>query len=198
MHPDDEAEFAELLLSDSDVQFVDGPRWPTEVPRTTRSLAQLTGTYCIIWSSRDLPVLKAEFIPACNDWYCRTEYATIQFLRSSMQGPFIFEGRIAVATPEVGVLTDRAIRSIEERYNALRKFVRKRYSNGVATWCNPTLPRGAATAHGSPNPSLPDKQLWIGPVALQWLRADSGRRIKQFPQSKAEAALIPVEESALH
>ncbi len=97
MHADDEAVLVRELLRDPSVCFVDGPRWPAALPATTRDLAQV-GSYCIVWSTADLPVLASEYMPKCNDWYCRSEPATIQFLRSRGDPNSLSEGRLAIAT----------------------------------------------------------------------------------------------------
>ena len=97
MHPDDDAAIMAELLRDAAVLLVDGPRWKTATPPTTRNVSAV-GNYCIIWSPEDLPELAAEFIPTCNDWYCRAEYATIQFLRSKIIETVIHEGRLAIST----------------------------------------------------------------------------------------------------
>ena len=98
MHPDDEREFEQLLLADESIRFIEGPRWKTQTPLTSRSLAEIRDDYCIIWSPNDIAKLKAEYIPTCNDWYCRSEHATIRFWRSEIAGPVITEGRISVGT----------------------------------------------------------------------------------------------------
>ena len=86
MHPQDEHEFEQFALEDESIRFVDGPRWKTNSPPAFRRLSDLSGNYCIIWSNKDLPRLDADFIEPCNDWYCRSEYATIQFIRSELFG----------------------------------------------------------------------------------------------------------------
>src|SRR5262249_47706116 len=68
MHPEDEREVEQLLVSDESIRFIAGPRWKTETPETSRSLAEI-GYYCIIWSTSDIAKLKAEYIPSCDDWY---------------------------------------------------------------------------------------------------------------------------------
>jgi hypothetical protein len=54
MHPDDEREFEQLLLADESIRFIEGPRWKTETPLTSRSLADIHDNYRIIWSPNDI------------------------------------------------------------------------------------------------------------------------------------------------
>jgi hypothetical protein len=53
LHPDDESALVAELLRDPAVLFVDGPRWKTATPPTTRDVFAV-GSYCIIWSPEDL------------------------------------------------------------------------------------------------------------------------------------------------
>lgn len=189
MHPDDEREFEQLLLSDVSIRFIAGPRWKTETPQTTRSLANIGG-YCIVWSTRDIAKLKEEYIPACDDWYCQSEFATIQFLRSEVHESVLTEGRIAVSTVASGDFPAASVRSLDQRYEGLRKYFRKNYSNSIIQWRNPTVPYAPAGPNRSANPSKPDPQVWVGPHALLWLRESPDRRIKQIRQSVVEAVLV--------
>jgi hypothetical protein len=63
MHPTDEREFEQLLVSDNSIRFIAGPRWKTKTPRTSRSLSDIVDRYCIIWSTSDIATLKAEYVP---------------------------------------------------------------------------------------------------------------------------------------
>lgn len=190
MHPDDEREFEQLLVSDESLRFIAGPRWKTESPTTSRSLAEIAHNYCIIWSTSDIAKLKAEYIAPCDDWYCRSEYATIQFLRSAIDNALMTEGRIAVATTASSDFPASSVKSLEKRYDNLRKYFRKNYANGIVQWRNPTVPYAPAGPNRSANPSKPDPHLWIGPHALRWLRASADRRIKQMRLSIVEAVLV--------
>ncbi|MEM8672074.1 MAG: hypothetical protein AAGG48_31450 [Planctomycetota bacterium] len=184
MHPDDECEFASEILSDDSVQLIDGPRWKTKTPETFRTLSNI-GTYCVIWSTSDMPELTARYVETCDDWYCQSEYATIQFLRSELQDSILTEGSIAIAT-----LQDAPCeQSVEARYKTLRRFIKKRYTNSIVQWCNPQAPLAPARPKRSANPSKPDPQVWVGPHALQWLEADTTRRIKQHRSSIVEATV---------
>lgn len=99
MHPADEREFAAQVLADPAVLLIDGPRWQAAAPQTFRDLDAIRGNYCILWSPDDQAALQARYIAGCNDWYCESEYATVQFLRSEIFADgVLFEGRIAVAT----------------------------------------------------------------------------------------------------
>lgn len=187
MHEDDERAFERELLAEQGLQFVDGPRWPTSSPPTFRSLAALSGHYCILWDPADLAVLQAKHIEEIGDFYCRSEYATIQFLRSKNVAGVMTEGRIAVSTSDD--LSPVAAAAIDARYKRLRKYIQKNYENKVVRWCNPTLPLLPAGPKRSANPSEPDAQVWVGPRALDWLRQDESHRIKQFLQSTVEARL---------
>jgi hypothetical protein len=190
MHPADERDFEQLLISDESICFIAGPRWKTETPITSRSLADIDDDYCIIWSTSDIAKLKAEYIPTCDDWYCRCEYATIQFLRSEMDEALITEGRIAVSTAPRRDFPASSVKSLEKRYSNLRKYFRKHYSNSIIQWRNPTVSYAPAGPNRSANPSKPDPQVWVGPHALRWLRERPDRRIKQMRQSIVEAVLV--------
>jgi hypothetical protein len=130
MHPDDEAVLMSELLRDPAVLLVDGPRWKSAAPPTTRNVSAV-GYYCIIWSPEDLPNLPAEFIPSCNDWYCRGEHATIQFIRCIITGTVITEGRFAIATDQASATTAA---NVQRRYNLLRRWIKKTYVNSVVRW----------------------------------------------------------------
>jgi hypothetical protein len=185
MHPDDECPLVADLLRDPAVLLVDGPRWKAATPPITRDLSAV-GRYGIIWSPEDLPVLPAEFIPTCNDWYCRGEYATIQFLRSQVTGTVITEGRFAISTEAAQKITAA---NVERRYGVLRRAVQKTYTSSVVRWRNPNLLETAGTPSRSANPSKPDRSLWVGPVAMAWLAADAARRIKQAPRGLVEGTI---------
>ena len=124
MHPTDEREFENVLLCDSSIQFISGPRWKNEIPSTSRSLADID-SYCIVWSTSDTATLNADYIPSCNDWYCRSEYATIQFLRSEMDDLVITEGRIAVITNECEGFPLTSVKQLEKRFRKLRNFIKR-------------------------------------------------------------------------
>lgn len=190
MHPDDESEFAHLLVRDESIRFIAGPRWKTEAPISARSLTDIASNYCIIWSISDIPEMKAEYIPACNDWYCRSEYATIQLLRSEIDEIVITEGRIAVSTAPEHDFPASSVKNLEKRYSNLRKYIRTHYSNSIVQWRNPLAPYAPAGPNRSANPGKPDPQVWVGPHALRWLRERSDRKIKQMRQSIVEAVLI--------
>jgi hypothetical protein len=175
MHPDDENEFVAEVLRDSPVVLIDGPRWKTPQPTVTKTITEI-GSYCIIWSPSDLKELKADFIPTCNDWYCRSEFATIQFLRSLVADDRIKDGRIAIATSEKD---DGCPQNVERRYKTLSKYIKKRYRNSVIQWQNLNAPLVLATESRSENPSEPDNSLWIGPHAMSWLQADPSHVVGQ-------------------
>lgn len=129
MHPDDEREFAAQVLADPAVLLIDGPRWQAEAPQTFRSLDAIRSNYCILWSPEDQATLDARYIAGCNDWYCESEDATVQFLRSERFADGVLtEGRIAVAT---GSASAQAALGVERRYKAPGRFVRKHYANTV-------------------------------------------------------------------
>jgi hypothetical protein len=185
MHPDDESALVAELLRDPAVLLIDGPRWKTATPPTTRNLSAI-GSYCIIWSPEDLPELPAKFIPTCNDWYCRAEYATIQFLRCEIAEMVVTEGRLAIST---GPANKTTAANVERRYRLLRRTIQETYQNSVIRWHNPNLPKAPAGPSRSANPSEPDRSLWVGPTAMSWLAGDAARRIKQFLQSSVEGTV---------
>lgn len=182
MHPDDEREFAAQVLADPAVLLIDGPRWPAAAPQTFRSLDAIRSNYCILWSPEDRASLEARYIAGCNDWYCASEDATVQFLRSELFADGVLtEGRIAVAT---GNASAQAAQGVERHYKALGRFVRKHYRNAVLRWCNPAMPFGPAVPGRSANPGKPDAQVWVGPHALQWLRDGSAQQLRTIKQSR--------------
>lgn len=185
MHPQDEAALVAELLRDPAVRLVNGPRWPSAEPPTTRDISTI-GDYCIIWSPDDLPVLAADFIPACNDWYCRAEDATLQFLRCSITGAVITDGRLAIST---GPAKDKTAAGVERRYKRLCRAIKATYLNSVVQWRNPDLPEAPAGPSRSANPSAPDRSLWVGPAAMSWLASDPARRIKNALTSRVEGTL---------
>jgi hypothetical protein len=193
MHPEDEDSLLRELLTDLSVLLIDGPRWKGAKPETTRDLSSI-GSYCIVWSPHDLSELSADFIPTCNDWYCRSEHSTIQFLRSALSGAVLTEGRLAVST-DTG--QPRAASSVERRYRMLRGSIKKTYVNEVVEWRNTKLPIAPAGPSRSANPSKPDSSLWVGPAAMVWLRGDQTCRIKQTVNSPVEGALPPPPNRAL-
>jgi hypothetical protein len=186
MHPIDEQEFASQVLSEESVLLIDGPRWKTATPETYRSLERISGDYCIIWSTRDCATLQARHVSASNDWYCESEFTTIQFLRSQVFDSVITEGRIAVSTSNA---SETEARGVEGRFKALVRYVKKHYTNSVLSWSNPSLPFAPAGEGRSGNPGKPDARIWVGPHALRWLEQDRARCVKQSKSSLVEARL---------
>lgn len=179
MHRDDEARFVAFLQQDECIQFIDGPRWKTKAPNPKRSIDGV-GHYCMIWSPNDLEMLKSRYIPECGDFYCESEYATIQWLRSEASDLSLTNGRIAISTDyDLEGFPEAKANQVDARFNRLRRFIKKHYKNSVARWYNEDLPFNSGEAERSANPSLPDKSLWIGPAAMAWLKADESRRIAQ-------------------
>lgn len=189
MHPEDEQALAAELLRDPSIRFVDGPRWKQARPIPSRELSEV-GHYCIVWSVDDLPKLAADFIPSCNDWYCRSEHSTIQFLRSSLEGNVLTDGRFSVSTEGAKAA---AAESIERRFKAVRRFLKKSYLSSVVQWANVNVPFAPATASRSANPSKPDSSFWVGPSAAKWLREDSVRCIQTTPGAPVQGKLKPFE-----
>lgn len=182
MHPQDEQSVVAELLREPSVVLIDGPRWQSAKPKTTRDVTTLRD-YCIIWSPDDLPQLTARFVPACKDWYCESEHSTIQFLRSSLAGRVLTEGRLAISTEAAAA---QARSAVERRYKALRGFLKKNFANAVLRWQNMNLPVMPAGPSRSANPSDPDRSVWVGPNAMTWLQADPKRCVKQTPTSLVE------------
>jgi len=193
MHPEDEQSVVAELFRDPSVVLVDGPRWKSSKPNTTRELASV-GNYCIIWSPDDLPELEARFVPTCNDWYCESEHSTIQFLRSSLHGSVLTDGRLAISTEGA---TTHAGSGVERRFKRLRKFVKKTFANSVVCWQNMNTPATPASPSNSANPSKPDTSFWVGPVAMTWLRADPCRCVKVAAASPVEGRLLAPSDNPL-
>lgn len=175
MHPLDEGDFVEKVLSEEHVQLIDGPIWKTKHPRPVRSITDI-GTYCIIWSPRDRPTLTARYKPDGDEWYCDSEMATIQFLRSEVRDTILTEGSIAIATNQA---SPAEAQGVEKRYRALRKFIQSEYTNSVLRWYDPNSPVAPAAPGRSANPGGPDPQVWISPSVRSWLAADPRRAIRQ-------------------
>lgn len=159
MHPGDEALFVAEILREQDVSFINGPRWPSAVPLPTQTLDGI-GHYCILWSRKELDPLTSDFIPTCNDWYCNSEYATIQFLRSEMKGDVLGAGRIARHYFPAG-FDPVAIDAISRRYNRLRRYIKKHFRNSVLV--------------GREHPDCVFDFTWVGPHAIEWLRQSPER-----------------------
>jgi len=191
MHPDDEADLMTVLLRDAAVLLVDGPRWRSPTPPTTRNISAV-GSYCIIWSPEDLPELAADFVPKRNDWYCRAEFATIQFLRCQITDAVITDGRLAVSTERAN---EKTAANVENRYKLLCRIIKKSYRNATVRWRNPELPEAPAGPSKSANPSDPDRSLWVGPAAMNWLSANPARRIKVFPAGAVEGTISTLGSS---
>ena len=181
MHPLDETDFVKELPREPDIAFIDGTRWKTPTPETTRDISKI-GSSCVVWSPADLAVLSAEFIASRGDWYSRDQYATIEFSRSRLLQDILIEGRIAVGT--TGAPRDVAA-PVERRYRRLVRYLKKGYKNGAVRWFNPHS--SSTSTVGSPNPSNPDNSLWIGPAAIDWLLQSPNRRIKQGQDFRTEA-----------
>jgi hypothetical protein len=184
MHPDDERAFAAHVLAEEDVLLVDGPRWSEPQPSTHRSLEGIKGSYCIIWSTQDRPVLDARPLPGASAWYCESESFTIQFWRSQMTDGVLTEGRLAVSTSGLA-----AERGVEKRFISLVRHAKKHYTNSAIRWVNPARPHAPAAKGRSANPSKPDVRVWVAPCALQWLRQERDRCVKQGFGSIVHACL---------
>ena len=180
MHPKDEIDFINFALEDKSVSLINGPRWPNEKPLTTRSLNSINSYYCIIWSKTDFPHTYSKFIPERGDWYCESEYATIQFLRSEATETELTVGRLAVGTNYRDEhFLDEHAKAIEKRFRLYSKYIKKIFLNSIAYWYNSK----SHTPLSNPIPpdvlGKPDKNLWVGPYALKWLENNNERRIRQ-------------------
>jgi hypothetical protein len=183
MHPSDEALVIDELLRDSDVVLINGPRWQQAVPMVTRRISEIE-QYCIIWSPKDLSELTSEYMPKQNDWYCRSEFATIQFLRCSLHQSVLTEGRFAIFSDGGSIETTDGV---DRRFKLLRRLIQKKFVNSVVCWRNPSLSDSSASL--SANPIKLDSSLWVGPVAFEWLSKGKERRVKQFLTSSVEGSL---------
>jgi hypothetical protein len=190
MHRDDEAMFVRFLLEDGSVVLIDGPRWKNSTPVVTRNLTEIKGNYCIVWSKANAPRLRANYISACDDWYCRNEEATLQFLRSQELGGLeITEGRLAVCTPdfETKSFTKEGIAGVEKRFKSARSFLKKHFTNNAIRWFLPGVVSGP---NASPNPSKPDPSVWVGPFVKTWLEESKDRKLRQFEGGRVEAIIV--------
>ncbi|HJR56498.1 MAG TPA: hypothetical protein VJ798_07955 [Rhizomicrobium sp.] len=187
MHPLDEAAFAEFLLADPSIRLVDGPRWPDPQPKLTRNSADV-GSYALIWPSDRVPPLTAKHIPAAGDWYCDSEGSTLQWLRSRLDGSDLITGRIALHDFPAD-FPQAAGERLKALYNRLRRRIKADYDNAVVRWGNPRYPFAPARNGRSANPGEPDKSLWVGPHALQWLRDSRDHVFRPFPGAFVEGRL---------
>jgi len=190
MHPTDEQEFIKALLSEAGTCLVNGPSWPTSNPPIATDI-QAAGNYLMIWNPEETPTLSGNHHQKDGRewWYCNNEFLTIQFLRSGFQHgePFLFEGRIAVATTskEGETIHVDTAPTIEGRFKSLKKLIQKQYSNKVLIWQNISLPRSAT------NPSKAGSNTWVGPHALRWLNEDPNNRwVQQFRNQAPRAYLL--------
>ncbi len=194
MHPDDEREFAKFVRAESDTVFVNGPKWKTPEPPITTDIND-AGNYLMIWNPTQTPEMKAQHYDNEHGewWYCKSEYFTIQLLRSGFQygESFLFEGRIAVCTTDKGqdYFHESSALLVEQRFKSLRKWIRKSYRNKVLIYQNPALPRSQT------NPIKPAADIWIGPCAMNWLEADPANHwVQPFRQSNARGYLVDLVE----
>jgi hypothetical protein len=190
MHPEDETEFAQYIIAESGVVFVDGPSWPVPRPPTMTDIHN-GGNYLMIWNPTETPDLMANHHQKDGKewWYCNNEFLTIQFLRSGFQydEPYLFEGRIAIATTDKTKVYyhEPTASSIERRFKTLTKLLKKTYTNKVIIYQNVSLPRSKT------NPLRPSTNCWVGPHAMEWLREEpSNRWVQQFREGRARGYLI--------
>jgi hypothetical protein len=141
------------------------------LPSPTRKLDEI-GNYCICWSPSDLYPLTADFIPSCNDWYCNTEYATMQFLRSEIREGVLHAGRIAYHHFPAG-FDSLAVDSISKRFNRLRRYIRRHFYNSALV--------------GRDHPGYVFSSMWVGPYAAEWLQQSAQR----WASCPAPAVLAP-------
>jgi hypothetical protein len=180
MHPDDEAALIKELLSDQSVLLIEDPREYPTVPPDVSVLSDIW----IIWVPEDLQQLPADYIEDCKGWYCRGEYATIQFWKSKIVDTVITEGRFAIMTRPEQV----AAVNVGRRYEFLRRAIKRSYSNSVVWWHN-THPGPYPKGWEPTKSSKPDSSVWVGPAAMGWLAEDASRRIKQFLTGHVEGTV---------
>lgn len=190
MHPHDESEFISVIRAEAGIVFVVGPNWSSPRPPITIE-PERGGNYLMIWKPSETPELKGKHHRKGGDewWYCENEFLTIQFLRSGFQydDPFLIEGRIAIATTsdDNNYFHKPSADSIETRFKALKRFIRKAYTNNVLIWQNTSLSRSKT------NPTKPATNVWVGPNAMQWLHEDAENRwVQQFRSANARAYLV--------
>ena len=185
MNAEDEHAFAAQILSDPGMALIDGPRWPSPEPVAHRALKALTDYYCIVWPRSQIATLSARPLDD-GQWYCDSEAQTLQWLRSRSLPGLLTEGRLAIgSSPELA-----GAAQLEQRYRAWLRWLKAGYRNRQLRWQNPALPMLPAAPGRSTNPGEPDPQVWVGPGALDWLRADRRRRVKAFPAAAVEALLV--------
>jgi hypothetical protein len=186
MHPDEEKRFVTMVLDEPGVVLVHGGNWPSRAPPLVRSLDDIDDYAPIsIWCPEETPPPQVRYIESAHGNFWDGNVAAIQFLRSYIHDDAVLtEGRIAVATHWGSEATcdDESARCLERRYKRLRKWFRANYANSVVAWHAPDSPRSPT------NPGKPDPQVWVGEIALRWLRAPN-HSFKQCHTYKTEAIL---------
>lgn len=190
MHPDDEAEFAEKVISETGTVFVDGPIWSEPQPPVTEDI-RTAGNDLMIWNSSETPELTGTHHRKEGKewWYCNNEFLTIQFHRSGFHSelPFLVEGSIAVCTTSKDKVfyDEPSAESIERRFRTLRNFIKKSYVNKAIIWQSVSLPRSKT------NPLKPDPYVWVSPHAMNWLeRKPKNRFVQQFRSAGTSGYLL--------
>jgi hypothetical protein len=176
MLAEDEKRFVQAILEEPHTVLVNGPQWDTaDVPLLGAASLPSSAWYLLIWNRAEVPRLRVMRRDDC--WEVSNEHTTIQFLRCQLWNKRILcAGRISVAP--VG----RALR-LERRYKRLRKVIQNTCRNGVICWVDPRHPTS------DKNPSEPDRQVWVGSRALEWLRQGRGHKFKLDRYSFVEAIL---------
>jgi len=167
MDAEDERAFIRAVVAEPETVLVSGPPWQSSDVPLLDPTRLPDNYYLLIWHRREVPVLKAK--KSNGVWELTNEgNLTIQFLRSRFWDKTILcDGRIAIATTSA-----RGV-AVERRYRKLRKWFQGTFRNNVVRWWHPPGPKTAK------NPGAPDRTLWVGPSALQWLRSNSAHKFKQ-------------------
>jgi hypothetical protein len=174
----DERSFVGAIVKEAHTVLVNGPQWPSPAAPLVDP-PQLAGaeTYLLIWNKSEVPRLSAKRSGAY--WEAYNEKTTIQFLRCQLWDESVLtEGRIAISTED---------KHIQRRYQRLRQVIRQTCRNGLVCWLQPAAPRTAK------NPSAPDRQVWVGPDALNWLRCSARHAFKQDRHGLTQAIICETD-----
>jgi len=182
LHPEDEAALLEPLFRAPHARLVRGPRWPTPSPPLVQELAAEEHVYLLVWPTTWAPELSAQHIPTTGDWYCNSEFATLQLIRSRLHGSVLTSGRLALSGFPTG-FPEEFQSSLKTLFGKARRTLKRECRNGLVCWHNPTDPRPPVDATRSANPSAPDKRLWLGPHAIAWLQQSQDNVIKLSPSA---------------
>lgn len=169
MHPKDEKEFVSYILSKGFVIITD-QRFKTKQPPVEDDIQNIESNHCYLCYEQFLPLIKTEYIPSCNDYTLRNISSLIQFLRSEIKDNIITEGRIAIMTTDKytkEIYNPKTNRVLEKYFKDFRNWIKKSYKNNQNLVWDNGVKLGTS------------KFEWFSPKAIDWLKTNKNRLIKQ-------------------